>query len=117
MSITTLKDISNLQKILQDFDWPFQHVGIRIVDSDYDDYDAEVGSILGPSRCWVDNEWTADFLSGTSCIGLESAVQPVTYAGYSGRRVLVIGGDYAEGGEDAGELVIRDAEVLDVIDL
>ena len=91
--------------------------GLRVLP--HDDA-AEVGDMLAPSFVWIDGEQTEDELSGTSSIGcgadtVARALAIIERAGYSGSRIALIVGDRAESGEDEGERVIRDAQVLAVV--
>lgn len=66
--------------------------------------------------------YDAGELDGTCTIGfdvdddasIEKAIEQIKM--YSGDYVHVLGGDYAEGGNDRGEVIISDAEVLGVYD-
>lgn len=116
-SMTSNADIARLQNMLKDRKWGKRCVGIRVVDDDYDDYNAKVGDALAPSYRWEEGDYTNERLNGTSAIGMNEKIDPVPYNGYIGRRIQVIGGDYQEWGEDRGEVVIPDAEVLAVYDL
>lgn len=94
-------------------------VGVRVVDPEYADYNAQIGDVLGPSHVWEDGVPTNEMLSGTSAIGVDRGymLSATDNRGYYGNRVLVVGGDVSEGGNDIGEVIIMDAVVLDVIDL
>ena len=116
--VTTNKQINKIIRQIKDKEYveDHDHIGVRIVDQDYDDYDAKIGDRLGDSHRWDDNNYTDDMCDGTCAISLSAILPDVDYMGYSGDRILVIGGDYAQSGEDSGEIVIRDARVLDVIE-
>lgn len=66
--------------------------------------------------------YDAGELDGTCAIGfdaeddtsIEKVIGQIKI--YFGGNIHVLGGDYAEGGNDSGELIIRDAEVLGVYD-
>lgn len=66
--------------------------------------------------------YDAGELDGTCTIGfdvendasIEKALEQIKI--YLGDYIHVLGGDYAEGGNDRGELIISDAEVLGVYD-
>lgn len=64
--------------------------------------------------------YDAGELDGTCTIGfdaeddesIQKAIEQIKM--YFGEHIHVLGGDYAEGGNDTGEIIIRDAEVLAV---
>jgi hypothetical protein len=114
---TKYKDIKEIQNIFKGKEWGYDAVGIRVVNKDYDGYHAKIGDKLKPSHVWDDGSQTDELLSGTSAIGMDSYIKPDLYSGYSGRRILIIGGEYKNGGEDIGEVVIPNATVLAVHDL
>ena len=66
--------------------------------------------------------YDAGELDGTCTIGFDAeddtsiakAIEQIR--GYFGDNIHVLGGDYAEGGNDRGELIIRDAEILGAYD-
>lgn len=85
----------------------FDKIGIRVQDSEFVE-----GQILDNSFVWVDGEPTDEELDGTCALTLEDAdlIQD-----YFGEHVAIIGGDFGEYGQDEGELIIKDAEVLEVL--
>jgi hypothetical protein len=96
------------------------NVGIRVIDS-ADRPLPQIGDILPPSRRWEDNNIVeGDYLNGTSAITVHSQSsygrgQLDHIGGYYGDTILIIVGDDAEGGEDIGEIIIRQARVVDII--
>ena len=66
--------------------------------------------------------YDAGELDGTCTIGFDAdddtsiakAIEQIKI--YFGDYIHILGGDYAEGGNDSGELIISDAEVLGVFD-
>lgn len=71
----------------------------------------KVGQILEPSFVWVDGEITDEQLDGTSGIALDSNPS----CGYMGDCIAIIAGDESAYGEDAGEIIINNAEVISVL--
>ena len=120
MKITKITELIELANSLE-FETDYDKVALRIMDTDYDGYDLQVGEIAPASWRWEDGDHTNDELNGTSAIDLDwlwTRKDGDHYFGaYSGRRVWILGSYYAEGGEDAGEIVMRDAEILQIIDL
>ena len=62
--------------------------------------------------------YDAGELNGTCTIGfdpedddsIQDAIEKIKM--YSGSYIYILGGDYAEGGNDSGEIIISDAEIL-----
>lgn len=93
---------------------------------------AEIGEGLEPSHDWDhENDWFSDeLLTGTSSTGIgglwfdgesedeEEIKKTLTRhceCGYYGDMTYIIGGKRADYGEDVGELIIADAEVIYII--
>lgn len=114
--ILSIKEIAD--KIPDSVETDYRFVGIRIVGVDYDDYNAQIGEILPASWCWLDGSQTDERLQGTSALDIEALwamTSPATHMGYRGDRILIIGGDVAERGNDEDEIIITDAVVIEVI--
>lgn len=90
-------------------EYDYDHFGLRITDDLPED-----GEILPPSRRWDDGVPTDETLPGTSCLSLDRGATRALRlaAAYVGAYVILVGGNRAESGEDEGEAVIRDAQVL-----
>jgi hypothetical protein len=95
----------------------FDSIGLRVVGKDYADYNAMVGDTLEQSSVWEDGDYTEDKLTGVSAISATAISEMSERGGYFGDRVLVIGSNNCERGEDAGEIIMSSAVVLAVIDL
>ena len=85
----------------------YEYIGVRVQENEF-----VKGEILDNSFVWVDGEITDKELDGTCAVKLEDAELA---KGYFGDHVAIIGGDYMEYGQDLGEIIIRDAEVLEVL--
>ena len=85
----------------------FEYIGVRVQENEF----AE-GEILDNSFVWVDGEMTDEELDGTCAVKLEDAELA---NGYFGEHVAIIGSDSMEYGQDLGEIILRDAEVLEVL--
>lgn len=85
----------------------YEYIGVRVQENEF-----TKGEILDNSFVWVDGEMTDEELDGTCAVKLEDAELA---KGYFGDHVAIIGGDYMEYGQDLGEIIIRDAEVLEVL--
>lgn len=85
----------------------YEYVGIRVQENEF-----TKGEILDNSFVWVDGEMTDEELDGTCAVKLEDAE---LIKGYFGDHIAIIGSDSMEYGQDLGEIILRDAEVLEVI--
>jgi len=92
-------------------------IGIRIVDDYYDDYDLKIGDKLGVSYVWFDGDYTDEKLNGVSAISFDAKLEDVTFKGYIGKKILVINGSIEGYGEDEGEIIVADAEIIDIIEI
>jgi hypothetical protein len=90
----------------------YDYVGFRVVNAANESY--KIGDIVRPSRVWVDNEPTDEYLSGSCAVNSEKI--NLTGYGYIGDTILVLGSNNAEGGNDPGEIVMIEPVVLDIID-
>lgn len=106
--------IAELKEMIDNNDWDieFEKFGIRIQEQPFD-----LGSIDHNSKVWIDGEETDEELDGVCAINLNSpeAANTIEGKGYSGSHVALIGSDRFEYGIDAGEVILKDAEVLYII--
>ena len=85
----------------------YEYIGVRVQESEFVE-----GEILEPSFVWVDGEMTDEELDGTCAVKIED----VRLANnYFGDHVAIIGSNSMEYGQDLGEIILRDAEVLEVV--
>lgn len=119
-------DLLKLQEIISQGEYDF--FGIRVDSKNK----YNVGDTCENSHTWYqdnpedDSEYNEDLhmwdggeLNGTCCLKvtpetLESVLQRAEKM-YFGDKITLIAGDYAEGGNDKGELIIEDAKVIAVI--
>ena len=85
----------------------YEYIGVRVQENEF-----VKGEILDNSFVWVDGEMTDEELDGTCAVKLEDAELA---SGYFGDHIAVIGSNSMEYGQDLGEIIIRDAEVLEVL--
>jgi hypothetical protein len=97
--------ISRIEEIRENSE--YEYIGVRVQENEF-----TKGEILDNSFVWVDGEMTDEELDGTCAVKLEDVELA---KGYFGDHVAVIGGDSMEYGQDLGEIIIRDAEVLEVL--
>lgn len=93
----------------------YEHLGVRSDDEDYGE-----GDRLPASRVWADDEPQGDEVDGTSATrvrnrDVDAAIRSHKRFGYVGRRLYLIGGHYATYGDDPGEVIIRDAVVIETL--
>lgn len=97
--------MSRIEEIRENSD--YEYIGVRVQENEF-----SKGEILDNSFVWVDGEMTDEELDGTCAVKLED----VDLAnGYFGDHVAIIGSDSMEYGQDLGEIILKDAEVLEVI--
>ena len=106
--------IADIKEMINENDWDFDYdkIGIRIQEQSF-----ELGEIDHVSHIWVDGEDTGDELNGISVIDINSPIanDMISGHGYFGNHIALIGGDLDEYGEDSGELVLKNAVVLNII--
>lgn len=126
--------IEGIKKVIKGTD--FEYYGIRVDSKKY-----TIGDTCANSHQWwqdsdvaqayglTDDDygedmqcWDGGELDGACTIGFDadddaSIARAIEIIGsYFGDYIHILGGDYAEGGNDISELVIRDAEVLGVFE-
>lgn len=88
-------------------------IGIRVQE---ETYGLTVGdTVAHNSKVWVDGDETDEELDGVSAMNINALDAVQGY--YFGACVLILGSNYAGYGEDAGEIIMRDAKVLAIIDV
>lgn len=98
-------------------DDPHADWGLRVIPHGHP---VSVGDELPPSYRWEDGEQTEDELDGTSAIGIRAnggvqrAIKVLNQGGYSGAQVALVRGESQGAGEDPGEILLSDAEVVKV---
>lgn len=85
----------------------YEYIGVRVQENEF----AE-GEILDSSFVWVDGKITDEELDGTCAVRLEDAELA---NGYFGDHVAIIGSNSMEYGQDLGEIILKDAEVIEVV--
>lgn len=85
----------------------FEYIGVRVQENAFTE-----GESLDNSFVWVDGEMTDEELGGTCAVKLEDAELA---NGYFGEHVAIIGSNSMEYGQDLGEIILKDAEVMEVL--
>lgn len=89
------------------YEYGYGYIGVRVQENEFTD-----GEALDNSYIWIDGEITDEELDGTCAIKLDEAKLA---SNYFGDHVAIVGGDRTSYGSDLGELIIRNAKVLEVI--
>ena len=100
--------IKNIKKIAEEMDlsWDYEFVGVRVQEQEF-----ELGTIEHLSHVWDNGDDTGVELDGICVCSLDR----LGANNYFGNHVAIICGNDVEYGEDDGEIIIRDAEVVKVI--
>lgn len=111
--------MTKLEKILsviESYDGSAEAFGLRS-----DDREMQVGEIFPASRAWEDGEATEDLLDGTSVTGFRYAEDAAKALDLQlsiynyGQPLYLVAGNVNSYGEDAGEYILEDAEVLAIL--
>ncbi len=88
------------------------YVGIRTQEEPF-----ELGALYHDSHIWVDGEDTGDELDGICCTSLASSSAQKHLDGnyYFGDHIALIIGSGYEWGEDEGEIILHDPQVVYII--
>lgn len=103
-----------IMEMVEEKEWNYDYevVAIRTQDVPF-----ELGTMEHKSMVWVDGEETGEELDGVSatiCTDVKAVKEHTgeNFGGYYGQYTAIIGGNSYTYGEDEGEVVIEDAEVL-----
>jgi hypothetical protein len=119
--LITAAQLSEIAKTVVTQDYEFDNIGLRIQESDY-------GLTIGQeidhcSRHWDDGEMTDEEIDGICAVDAELAVKyKLSFGGYIGNVILVLGSNCAKSGEDDGEIILESSYgsnpvILDIIRL
>ena len=103
--------LDRLEEIAADSDYYL--VGIRCQEVPF-----EMGEMDHVSHIWQDGEDTGEKLTGVCVISARCAHRVFcgpAYTIYPGTHVAIVGSNYGYGGEDDGELVLENAEVIEIL--
>lgn len=89
-----------------DLDYEYEYIGVRVQEQEF-----SLGKMVHVSHVWDNGTDTGIELDGV-CV---SRISSLGANEYFGEHVAIVCGYSAEYGEDEGELVIHDAEVVAVI--
>lgn len=102
--------INKIKTAAEDYEYEYDYFAVRVQEVPF-----ELGEMNHVSHVWVDGEETDEELDGVCGIKL-SALERIVKSGvtYYGDHVALICGNKAEGGEDDGELILKDAVVVEI---
>ena len=102
--------ISRAKVLAEEFFLEYEVFGIRVQDLPF-----EVGRLDHNSHVWEDGEDTGVELDGVCAVKIDEAgVNPRSHY-YFGEHAAVIAGNRYTYGEDPGEIIIKDAVVVEVL--
>lgn len=106
--------LAALEEACEEYGW--SSVGVRIQE---EDHPFRVGPIDHVSHVWVDGDETDEDLPGVCCLYAAADYIPTLVRNapayfWPGRHVAIITGDVVEFGEDPGEVIMSNAEVVHV---
>lgn len=106
--------VAELREMIDNNDWDIEYsrFGIRIQEQPF-----ELRAIDHNSMVWVDGEETDEELDGVCAIDLNApeAAESLNGNGYFGSHIALIASNSYEYGFDAGEVILKDAEVLYIV--
>ncbi len=100
--------IKRAKELADELFYDFECIGIRVQDG----IPFELGSLDHTSKVWDNGEETDIDLDGVCIIGINDIEN---IKAYYGDHAAVVVGDMCEYGEDPGELVIKNAQVIEVL--
>lgn len=103
----TAELIEKIRELEKEYNWDYEMVCIRVQDIPF-----ELGETDHQSSVWVDGDETGDQLDGISTLSVEYAKNAEFYFG--DHLAIVAGNEYSYG-QDAGEVIIRDPVVLEIL--
>ena len=108
----TQKMIDRINSMIENLHDEYEYVGIRTQEEPF-----ELGEMDHVSHIWVDGDDTGEELGGVSALSLTS--KTIDWAKlastYYGDHVAIICGYSASFGDDDGEIIIEDPEVVEII--
>lgn len=104
--------IAKAEELYWDDDNAFDYIGVRTQEQEF-----ELGTIDHTSKVWIDGEETDEELDGLCVTDYENPAVKAhgsdrSGSCYFGDHVALIGYNYGSDGEDDGEIIARDPEVI-----
>ena len=104
----TAEMIEKAKATAEELFYDYEVIGIRVQEESF-----ELGSINHLSHVWVDGEDTGDELDGICAQDVRTIERYDN--GYFGNHIAIIAGNSYSYGEDAGEVVVEDAIVVEIL--
>ena len=108
----TQEMIDRINSMIEDLSYDYEFVGIRTQEEPF-----ELGEMDHVSHIWVDGDDTGEELDGVCTLSLTMKhIDWAKLAGaYCGDHAAIVCGNSGSWGEDAGEIIIEDPEVVEII--
>lgn len=101
--------IEKAKEVAENYFWDYEKIGIRVQEEPF-----ELGRISHCSHIWDDGEDTGEELDGICAQDVNQFGTPYQLE-YFGYHVAVLGCNAYTYGQDSGEIVMEDAEVLAIL--
>ena len=102
----TQEMINKAKEVAEEANWDYEAVGVRVQDVQF-----ELGEMDHVSKVWIDGEETDEELDGV-CV---TDVNSLGVNEYYGEHMAVVAGNKFCYGEDFGEMIIKDAQVIAIL--
>lgn len=102
--------IERIEERVEELGWDYDFIGIRTQEEEF-----ELGTMDHVSHIWDDGEDTGEELNGVCAVSVKAYNWQKLVDIYCGDHIAIIAGNSAEYGEDAGEIIIEDAEVVEIL--
>ena len=103
--------VAEIREIAEKYSMDYEKVCIRTQEVPF-----ELGEMTHESKVWVDGDETEDTVGGVSATDCNSgAVKNHTNGYYYGKYTAIVCGNDFEHGEDDGEIILKDAVVVEII--
>lgn len=101
--------IKRAREVAEDLCYDYAKIGIRVQEVPF-----ELGCMDHVSHIWIDGDDTGEELDGV-CAQDINAIGTFANGCYFGDHVAVIAGNTYTYGQDEGEVIIEDAEVVEIL--
>ncbi len=115
--MTKAELIAIIEEVIESTDYAYNHYGVRTQEEEF-----SLGPITHLSKVWDDGDETEEELDGICATDAEnhSAVamhcsDNASSSHYFGGHIAILGCNNCDYGEDYGEIIMRDADVLRII--
>ena len=102
------KIMAKVEELKNDDDFWFEFIGVRVQEQEF-----ELGEVKHNSSVWVDGDETDEELDGICAIDVNKLAY--VKVEYPGEHMAIIASNRAHAGEDIGEIVMSDAQVVAII--